>query len=247
MAYFTIDADGGPDRGTAAPTDDVPPKGAGGIAGARPNLIAHFPPRVALQIGDTDPRRRRHGQPPPLRQRDGRCVSARALLSPARSPVPRSPWRPSPLAGRDGAAAPPSGAELEALAQPPAYTPFASQRIYFVMPDRYANGDPSNDRGGKSGGRSVTGFDPVDTGWYHGGDLKGLTGTLHRPAAGPAADQRPRLHRDLGDARRGPADGAGLERRLPRLLGPRLHRRRPAPRQRGRLRARSPTARTGSA
>ena len=103
------------------------------------------------------------------------------------------------------------------------------------MPDRYANGDPSNDRGGKNGGRSVTGFDPVDTGWYHGGDLKGLTGTLHRPAAGPAADPGPRLHGHLGDARRGPADGAGLERRLPRLLGPRLHRRRPAPRQRSRL------------
>ena len=72
---------------------------------------------------------------------------------------------------------PPTGAALEALSKPPTYTPFASQRVYFVMPDRYANGDPSNDRGGLTGGRSVTGFDPTDTGWYHGGDLKGLTGT----------------------------------------------------------------------
>jgi glycosidase len=72
---------------------------------------------------------------------------------------------------------PPTGAELQALAQPPTYTPFASQRIYFVMPDRYANGDPSNDRGGATGNRAGTGYDPVDTGWYHGGDLKGLTGT----------------------------------------------------------------------
>jgi glycosidase len=72
---------------------------------------------------------------------------------------------------------PPSGAALEALAKAPTYSAFASQRIYFVMPDRYANGDASNDRGGLAGLRSVTGYDPVDPGWYHGGDLKGLTGT----------------------------------------------------------------------
>jgi glycosidase len=72
---------------------------------------------------------------------------------------------------------PPTGAALQALAQPPTYSAFASQRIYFVMPDRYANGDPANDRGGLSGQRAVTGYDPADPGWYHGGDLKGLTGT----------------------------------------------------------------------
>ena len=78
---------------------------------------------------------------------------------------------------RPGAVAPPRGDELERLAQPPGHTALASQRIYFVMPDRYANGDPANDRGGVSGERSVTGFDPTDVGWYHGGDLKGLTGS----------------------------------------------------------------------
>jgi len=50
--------------------------------------------------------------------------------------------------------------------------------IYFLLPDRYENGDPSNDRGGLSGGRLVTGFDPTDKGFYHGGDLKGLTSRL---------------------------------------------------------------------
>ena len=40
--------------------------------------------------------------------------------------------------------------------------------IYFVMPDRYRNGDPSNDQG--------PGFDPTHTAFFHGGDLKGLTG-----------------------------------------------------------------------
>ncbi len=62
------------------------------------------------------------------------------------------------------------------LAQPPVRTSIASQRIYFVMTDRYANGDTSNDRGGVSGPRGVTGYDPTDEGWFHGGDLKGLTG-----------------------------------------------------------------------
>ena len=48
------------------------------------------------------------------------------------------------------------------------------------MPDRYANGDPADDRGGLTGTANVTGYDPADTGYYHGGDLKGLTGRLQR-------------------------------------------------------------------
>jgi glycosidase len=40
--------------------------------------------------------------------------------------------------------------------------------IYFVMPDRYRNGDSSND--------SFPGFNPTHTAFFHGGDLKGLTG-----------------------------------------------------------------------
>jgi glycosidase len=54
------------------------------------------------------------------------------------------------------------------------------------MPDRYANGDPANDRGGVAGLRSVTGYDPADIGWYHGGDLKGLTGTCSDTRTGLA-------------------------------------------------------------
>jgi glycosidase len=50
--------------------------------------------------------------------------------------------------------------------------------IYFLLTDRYENGDPSNDRGGSSGARLVTGFDPTDKGFYHGGDLRGLTSRL---------------------------------------------------------------------
>src|SRR4051812_19388855 len=50
--------------------------------------------------------------------------------------------------------------------------------IYFVMPDRFENGDASNDRGGLSGGRLRTGYDPASKGFFHGGDLKGLTSRL---------------------------------------------------------------------
>ena len=41
--------------------------------------------------------------------------------------------------------------------------------IYFVFPDRYLNGDTTNDK--------IAGYDPTDTAFFHGGDLKGLTGT----------------------------------------------------------------------
>jgi glycosidase len=41
--------------------------------------------------------------------------------------------------------------------------------IYFVMPDRYKDGDVANDK--------LAGFNPSSTAFYHGGDLKGLTGT----------------------------------------------------------------------
>jgi glycosidase len=50
--------------------------------------------------------------------------------------------------------------------------------VYFLLPDRFANGDPANDRGGLSGERLATGFDPTDKGFYHGGDLKGLSARL---------------------------------------------------------------------
>ncbi|MGW5239448.1 pullulanase-type alpha-1,6-glucosidase [Monashia sp. NPDC004114] len=52
------------------------------------------------------------------------------------------------------------------------------ERFYFVMADRFANGDTSNDTGGLTGGRLETGFDPTDEGFYHGGDLKGITQRL---------------------------------------------------------------------
>ncbi len=46
--------------------------------------------------------------------------------------------------------------------------------IYFLLPDRFENGDPKNDKGGIKGDRLKTGFDPAHKGFFHGGDLKGL-------------------------------------------------------------------------
>jgi glycosidase len=66
-----------------------------------------------------------------------------------------------------------SWAAPEFRARPP-----EDEVVYFVLPDRFENGDTSNDNGGLEGGRLVTGFDPTHKGFYHGGDLKGLTSRL---------------------------------------------------------------------
>ncbi|MEU9376442.1 pullulanase-type alpha-1,6-glucosidase [Streptomyces sp. NPDC048255] len=71
--------------------------------------------------------------------------------------------------------APPSDAKLAAE---PARHDLTREQFYFVLPDRFANGDPRNDRGGLTGSRTQTGLDPTDKGFYQGGDLKGLTDRL---------------------------------------------------------------------
>ncbi|RZB16257.1 pullulanase-type alpha-1,6-glucosidase [Streptomyces sp. F001] len=81
-----------------------------------------------------------------------------------------------PLAARaDTPPAPPSDA---ALAKTAARHDLTREQFYFVLPDRFANGDAANDRGGLTGSRLSTGYDPTDKGFYQGGDLKGLTKKL---------------------------------------------------------------------
>lgn len=47
--------------------------------------------------------------------------------------------------------------------------------FYFLMVDRFFNGDPSNDRAGYDDqASSVHGFDPTKIRHYHGGDLRGV-------------------------------------------------------------------------
>jgi neopullulanase len=52
------------------------------------------------------------------------------------------------------------------------------ETIYFLLPDRFENGDTANDKGGIKGDRLKTGYDPTAKGYYHGGDLKGLISKL---------------------------------------------------------------------
>ncbi len=48
------------------------------------------------------------------------------------------------------------------------------ENFYFVMADRFENGDSGNDTAFIEGTRSDHGFDPTDQAFYHGGDLQGL-------------------------------------------------------------------------
>ena len=73
-------------------------------------------------------------------------------------------------AGQDQARAAPQDAVRDRLPE--------DEVIYFLLPDRFANGDPGNDRGGLEGDRLRTGYDPADPGFYHGGDLRGLADRL---------------------------------------------------------------------
>lgn len=81
-----------------------------------------------------------------------------------------------PLAAH--AATPPAPPSDAVLAAQPARHDDTREQFYFVMPDRFANGDKANDKGGLTGSRLSTGYDPTDKGFYQGGDLKGLTKRL---------------------------------------------------------------------
>ncbi|MBC7292403.1 MAG: pullulanase-type alpha-1,6-glucosidase [Actinotalea sp.] len=65
-----------------------------------------------------------------------------------------------------------------AIVAEPVRQPGADERFYFVMTDRFANGDPDNDTAGIEGDRLDHGFDPTDRAFYHGGDLRGLIDNL---------------------------------------------------------------------
>ena len=68
--------------------------------------------------------------------------------------------------------------DLTSLARPTIRGGASNSQIYFVMTDRFANGDTSNDEAGLTGFPAITGYDPTDIGYFHGGDFKGLTSKL---------------------------------------------------------------------
>ncbi|MFI6653314.1 pullulanase-type alpha-1,6-glucosidase [Streptomyces sp. NPDC050529] len=76
------------------------------------------------------------------------------------------------------AARPPAAPSDAKLAATPDRHDLTREQFYFVMPDRFANGDTGNDKGGLTGSRLETGYDPTDKGFYQGGDLKGMTERL---------------------------------------------------------------------
>ncbi|MFP3990900.1 pullulanase-type alpha-1,6-glucosidase [Streptomyces sp. E11-3] len=104
--------------------------------------------------------------PPPTLRRAATAVIALALCGSLVSAVPAAAKKPPK---------PPSDAKLAAQ---PARHDLTREQFYFVLPDRFANGDPKNDRGGLTGSRLKTGYDPADKGFYQGGDLKGITERL---------------------------------------------------------------------
>ncbi len=92
--------------------------------------------------------------------------------APSTSPPPTTTRPATPTATTEPAA-------LGIVAEP-VQSPVADEMIYFVMTDRFANGDPGNDTGGVDPGAGplTHGFLPADDGWYHGGDLAGLAANL---------------------------------------------------------------------
>ncbi|MDG4771631.1 pullulanase-type alpha-1,6-glucosidase [Solwaraspora sp. WMMD792] len=78
---------------------------------------------------------------------------------------------PAPVAGAAPTGTVPTGTV-------PTGTVSRTEQFYFLLPDRFANGEPGNDWGGLTGDRLVTGHDPTDKGFYQGGDLQGVIDNL---------------------------------------------------------------------
>jgi glycosidase len=63
----------------------------------------------------------------------------------------------------------------ESFFLPSVRSPHLGDVIYLVLPDRFCNGDPSNDTGNAtSADPKVSGFDPANRDFFHGGDLRGI-------------------------------------------------------------------------
>ncbi|MFG3228687.1 pullulanase-type alpha-1,6-glucosidase [Kitasatospora sp. NPDC048194] len=117
-------------------------------------------------MADTPLRPRRSS---PRRSRSRRRPGRTAVLLAAALTAATLGGAPAALA-----AAPPPPPSDAALAATAGRHDLTREQFYFVLPDRFADGDPANDTGGITGGRLENGFDPADKGFYHGGDLAGL-------------------------------------------------------------------------
>ncbi len=64
------------------------------------------------------------------------------------------------------------------LVRPPVRSAFSDEIFYFVLTDRFADGDPANNTAGSAGDVLQHGYLPTDKGYYHGGDLAGMIARL---------------------------------------------------------------------
>ena len=67
----------------------------------------------------------------------------------------------------------------DSLFQPAFRSPRLGEIVYFLLPDRFNDGDASNNRAGIESDSPVkNGFDPANPDFFHGGDLQGVTAKL---------------------------------------------------------------------
>jgi glycosidase len=63
--------------------------------------------------------------------------------------------------------------------QPSVRSPRLGEIVYFLLPDRFNDGDPSNNTGrSASADPNENGFDPTNPDFFHGGDLQGISAKL---------------------------------------------------------------------
>ncbi|MFE5837191.1 alpha-amylase family glycosyl hydrolase [Arthrobacter sp. NPDC056493] len=114
------------------------------------------------------------------------AAGALALLAASALPAQAAPTiKAAPPAHAASTAAPTQAADANKNPGPPSdtkpgkgahslRTPVTGENFYFVMADRFSNGDAGNDQGGLGPDPMVSGFDPTRKGFYNGGDLNGL-------------------------------------------------------------------------
>jgi alpha-amylase len=90
------------------------------------------------------------------------------------TPPGRGPTPPRPGATPPGPGPTPPGPPASLPAKHSLRPPLTGENFYFVMADRFYDGDDTNNTGGIAGDRDDHGFDPTAKGWFHGGDLAGL-------------------------------------------------------------------------
>ena len=114
----------------------------------------------------------------------GGGVTAAVLLTRGESgPVAVEPTPTDPASPEVNGDQPPAlggfTAEDEAIIGVPFRDPGAGNIFYFVMTDRFADGDPSNNTGGSTSGDPFEhGYNPLEPDFFQGGDIPGLIENL---------------------------------------------------------------------